>query len=205
MLYTIYDLETTGLSKSTSEVCQCAILRVTQNLTPVEAHSYYFYHDGMHWTAGAERIHGLSRDFLKQYADQFDANLLHMYAALQRGNLVGYNSDAYDNELATSYLARCGLPYLQPAISYDVMNIWGKEFGHKLKLTELTEKLGYSPEMVSRLARHLFKEDGELGAHNACYDVTATYLCFQKAIQKGLCTLPFTQRAKAAAPVQLSI
>ena len=47
MLYTIFDLETTGFNGTSDAVCQFAFITVNQNLLPVRARNYYFYKEGM--------------------------------------------------------------------------------------------------------------------------------------------------------------
>ena len=61
MLYTIFDLETTGFNGTSDAVCQFAFITVNQNLMPVRARNYYFYKEGMPWSEQAAlHAHSLS-------------------------------------------------------------------------------------------------------------------------------------------------
>ena len=106
MLYTIFDLETTGFNGTSDAVCQFAFITVNQNLLPVRARNYYFYKEGMPWSEQAAAVHGLTRSFLKQYEDEYEQNLIRMYTVLQRGNLVGHNSNGFDIPFANQFLMR---------------------------------------------------------------------------------------------------
>ena len=121
MLYTIFDLETTGFNGTSDAVCQFAFITVNQNLLPVRARNYYFYKEGMPWSEQAAAVHGLTRSFLKQYEDEYEQNLIRMYTVLQRGNLVGHNSNGFDIPFANQFLMREGFPPIVPGVCYDTM------------------------------------------------------------------------------------
>lgn len=206
MLYTIFDIETTGFSGTSDSVCQLAFMTVNQNMFPVRGRNYYLYKEGMSWSEEAAAVHGLTREFLKEHADKYDENLLHIYTVLQRGNLVGHNSNGFDIPFVRQFLLREGFPLLQPEICYDTMQLWRQPFGKRMKLSNLPEALGIPEARIMALAKAIFKDNaGDLRAHNACYDVAATACCLQAAVAKGLCSLQPVSAAVQAAPVSLSI
>jgi DNA polymerase III epsilon subunit-like protein len=190
MLYTIFDLETTGFSGTADSVCQFAFMTVNHNLLPVRARNYYFYKEGMSWSEEAAAVHGLTREFLKQHEKDYEKNLLSMYTVLQRGNLVGHNSNQFDIPFARQFLIREGFPPLQPEICYDTMQLWKRHFGKRMKLSNLPAELGIKESQIHNLASIMFKDAaGDLRSHNACYDVAATACCLRVAVAKGLCSL----------------
>lgn len=190
MLYTIFDLETTGFNGTCDSIVQFAFITVNQNMMPVRGRNYYFYKEGMSWSTSAEEVHGLSQAFLRQYEDDYEENLRKLYTVLQRGNLVGHNSNSFDIPFASQFLVREGLPPIQPGICYDTMQLWRSTFGKRMKLRDLPTALDIPESQILTLAKVMFKDTaGDLRAHNACYDVAATTCCLQRAIRKGLCSL----------------
>lgn len=206
MLYTIFDLETTGFSGISDSVVQFSFITVNHNLLPVRARNYYFYKEGMRWSEEAAAVHGLTREFLKQYEDEYEKNLLMLYTVLQRGNLIGHNSDSFDVPFASQFLVQNGLPPLMPEICYDTMKLWHKTFGKRMKLAALPDALGINKEDIIRTSNILFKGTaGEQRAHNASYDVTATMFVLREAVRRGICNLQPTTAAAPKPVVALSI
>ena len=206
MLYTIFDLETTGFNGTSDAVCQFAFITVNQNLLPVRARNYYFYKEGMPWSEQAAAVHGLTRSFLKQYEDEYEQNLIRMYTVLQRGNLVGHNSNGFDIPFANQFLMREGFPPIVPGVCYDTMLLWHRTFGKRMKLANLPSALGIPESQIIQLAQIMFKENaGDLRSHNACYDVAATTCCLREAVKKGLCSLKPVSAQEQRAQVSLSI
>lgn len=206
MLYTIFDLETTGFSGTSDSICQFAFLTVNQNMLPVRGRNYYFYKEGMSWSEEAASVHGLTRDFLKKYEQDYEQNLLRLYTVLQRGNLVGHNSNGFDIPFAMQFLIREGFPPIRPEICYDTMQLWRQPFGKRMKLSNLPEALGIPEEQIITLAKIMFKDQaGDLRSHNACYDVAATTCCLRAAITRGLCSLHPDNESVSKAAVTLSI
>lgn len=206
MLYTIFDLETTGFSGTSDAVCQFAFMTVNQDMLPVRARNYYMYKEGMSWSEEAAGVHKLTREFLKQYESEYEHNLLNMYTVLQRGNLVGHNSNGFDIPFVRQFLIREGFPPLEPGICFDTMQLWRKHFGKRMKLSNLPEALGIPESQIINLAKIMYKDNaGDLRAHNACYDVAATACCLKVAVSKGLCSLHPAPVAVQGSQAPLSI
>jgi DNA polymerase III epsilon subunit-like protein len=182
--YTIFDIETTGLDPGSDAVIQLAFITVNQELFPLRSRNYYLYKRGMPWSKEAAAVHKLTQEFLQQYEADYERNLLNIYCALQRGSLVGHNSNSFDIPFTSQFLVREGLPRLSPDNSYDTMKIWQPKFGKRMKLGNLVKELGIEEESVTQLASVLFNESPEkLASHNACYDATATLLCWREALR----------------------
>lgn len=206
MLYTIFDVETTGFSGTADSVCQFAAITVNQNFFPVRTHNYYFYKEGMPWSDSAEAVHGLSRDFLKQYESEYNDNLIRMYTVLQHGNLAGHNCKGFDIPFVSQFLRREGLPELVVADCLDTMILWRPEFKKRMKLVDLPGALGITEEQVLNTAKILFKKyPGERRPHDACYDTTATLLCLRVAAQRGLCSLNRQAASTGAGAVKIML
>ena len=190
MQYTIFDIETTGLSPRSSAIVQFAYITCDSRLFPIRGRNYYFYKEGMPWSKEAEAVHGLSQEFLSQYKDQYDENLIHMYQVVHRATLVGHNSDAFDVPFVRQFLAGEGMEMPVPTQCYDTMKLWTKDYGRKPKLGALLSFLELDEDAIIRTAQLMFGADaGDLKAHNACYDVALTLACFRKAVEEGKCSL----------------
>ena len=92
MLYTIYDTETSGLEED-ADILSFSYMLCDENLRVGRAETLYFWKEGeTKWTEEAYKIHGLSKEFLRQHADKFEDNLKKMYIVLSYAYTVGYNS-----------------------------------------------------------------------------------------------------------------
>lgn len=186
-MFVVFDIETTGLSTTSCDIVQFAYILFDNNNMCVKAENLYYYYEGMSWSDEAEAIHGLSRDFLRQYEDQFRANLLKMYSVLNRSNVVGHNAIKFDCPFVKNWLSRFGLSEFQFGIQQDTMTgfkpITKK---NRIKLTVLSDLMGVKPEFVKQFACEWFKGDVANGAHDATYDVTATALLTLQGINKNL-------------------
>lgn len=190
MLYTLFDIETTGLSRSKDAVVQFAYTTITQDFVHVRSACLHFYKDGMPWSYEAEKVHGLSQDYLKQFKGQYHANLQHMYSVLQYGNLIGHNSKSFDIPFSDNFMCRNGLPTLEIGTCYDTMLLWRSRFGKAMRLQQLPAELGITQQQITAIADMRFKNtEGIRRPHDAPYDVTATYFVLRAAVNTGLCSL----------------
>jgi len=151
-----------------------------------DAGCLYFYYEGMSWSESAEEVHHISRDFLKQYADDFKANCIRMWTVLSGANVVGHNSKTFDCPFVTSWLARMGLMGLKFGSINDTMRAFRPAIHHdKIKLTKLLEMYGLTPEVIRNAANMWFGDVTNIGPHDATYDTTATALLTLIALSKG--------------------
>jgi DNA polymerase III alpha subunit (gram-positive type) len=184
MLYTIADIETTGLSTTSHDIIQFAYINVNQNMSIHSSGVLYFYKDNMSWTEDAEAVHGISRNQLVQYKDDFDTNLRKMYVILQKSNLVGHNVSQFDYPFCKSYLDRNGMPTITPLSLNDTMKLYMNKFKKRMKLTVLLEQLNINPDIVTSFTNNLF---GTIrSSHDARWDVVATMFLFARAKREGL-------------------
>ena len=103
MLYTFIDIETTGLMKFDAnavlipDILEVGYLIVDVNSFKVLKYgTMYFYQDHFDIENEAQRFHGLTRTFLKDYEDQFDQNLCALAALISSATIVGKNSEKFD-------------------------------------------------------------------------------------------------------------
>lgn len=190
-MFVCYDLETTGLSTTSDDVVQFSYIRFNSNNQPVQAETLYFYYEGMHWSAEAEAIHHLTLDFVKQFADQFEANVVKMYSILSLSNVVGFNSNNFDNVFARNWLARMGMSNLVLGIQKDIMAL-ARPVVHqsRISLTKLCDRLGLTPEIIRQFESLCYGNEGTQ-SHIASYDVAATALCALKFMREGYLTWKF--------------
>ena len=178
-MLTFFDIETSGLSAHTDGLLQFAALQCDDMMNPVRAVSHYVYEPDRKWSAEAEAVHGLSRDYMATVAEPLDEVVPSLYAMLQYGSLVGYNNISFDTPFISHWLLRQGCPAIQVVQQYDVMKMWEQELGHRPKLQTLRENLGMPVEAVQMVTNVLFNSKNPR-PHDACYDVVVTYLCYKE-------------------------
>lgn len=193
MLYTYFDVETSGLDTMNDDVLSFSYMLADENLRVMRAETLYFWKEGVtKWSQQAYEVHGLSKEFLRQYADDYDKNLRKMYIAMSYSALVGFNSGwigndglihGFDYSICKQFLIRNGL-YEPKVLEFnDVM----KMAGRRIKCTALFDKLGLSRELAEAYTNVYFGEDAK--AHNSAYDVVMTAMEFQamySAANKGI-------------------
>ena len=179
------DIETTGLNTYAGhEITQFAMLETTENLVVTRAVVYNFYHEGMHWGEEAEAITGIHKSDLIPYKDEYEENLCRLYVCCARANLVGHNIEKFDFPFIVNYLRnRINLNTFAASIT-DTLKIWRPHVPRgRANLQALCEDAGLTPSLIESLTKMYFKQEGH--AHNAAYDVMATYMIYNLARQRG--------------------
>ena len=186
-MFTVFDLETTGLSSMVHDVIQFAYITYDEKNMPVKAESLYFYYEGMSWTEETYAVHQIPLEFLKQFEDKFEENVIKMYATLMNGNVCGHNAKAFDCVFAKNWLSRMGLYNLKYRCIQDTMYAF-KPIAKRprIKLIKLAEMLGVTDEIVTRMAGYVFKDDMATHAHNAAFDTMRTGIITVLGINKNL-------------------
>lgn len=186
-MFLVFDLETTGFKSIVDDVVEFSYIKYDDNCRIIKAESLYFYYEGMSWSEEAYAVHQLSREFLKQYEDQFEINCRKMYAVLMYANVCGHNALAFDVPFAVNWLNRMGLPGLSFRAIEDTMLAFKPITGRaKIQLGELGRVMGITEEVVARLATSIFKDENASHAHNAGYDVMLTGLLATMAYRRGM-------------------
>lgn len=185
-MFTVYDLETTGFSSASDDVIQFAYATFDDNNQFIKADTLYFFYEGMSWSESAYEVHQIPLEFLAQYKDQFEENVIKMFTVLSGANVSGHNCMSFDCPFAVTWLKRQGLPQLQFGIIQDTMNAFRPFMGgHKAKLAKLAERVGVTPNVVQSCMNMWFPNEDDRRAHNAAYDVTLTALITLRGLAKG--------------------
>ena len=186
MIYTVFDIETTGLSKYECGIVQFAYIRLNNNLTPVKCGAFYLYppENKFRWDADAEKVHRLSREFLKENAIDYDVGMAQIYALLQYSNVITYNGNTFDIPFTSNVLQKSGLIPLQCIGFNDVMLMCKERFGRKPKLVDVPAILGLNPAVMQTLCNAYFK-GVNVRPHDASYDTTVTYMAYRKLLDMG--------------------
>lgn len=185
-MFVVYDLETTGFSSSYDDVVQFSYIRFDNRKRVYDAGCLYFYYEGMHWSEEAENVHHISLEFLKQFKDDFRKNVIKMWTILSGANVVGHNSNKFDNPFATNWLARMGCPGLVFGVMQDTMIAY-RPMTHtaQVNLVKLCQLNDITPDGINAMCKMWFNEDETLYSHNATYDTTATAMLALIALRKG--------------------
>jgi len=110
MIGTIIDIETTGWLKfetnpttgvstlsDESEILEIGFINIDMQTKKILTHgTLYFYKPYFHVESQAQSVHGLTREFLKQYEGDFNKNMIALNSLIQSGCLIGKNSEKFD-------------------------------------------------------------------------------------------------------------
>lgn len=133
MIGTVIDIETTdwlkfntvdGVSQlsDNSEILEVGYININMDTKAILTYgTLYFYKPYFNIESPAQQTHGLTRDFLKQYEQDFEKNLIALNSLIQSTCLIGKNSDKFD------------IPYIKAFIK--------KHAGDKFDIPNLVFKL----------------------------------------------------------------
>lgn len=120
MIGTVIDIETTGYREydvvdgwsqlsDRSEILEVGFLNINMDTRKILTHgTLYFYKPYFNVESEAQRVHGLTRDFLQKYEDQFDMNLVALNSLIQCTCVIGKNSDSFDIPFIKAFIAKHG-------------------------------------------------------------------------------------------------
>lgn len=195
MIYTVIDIETSGLSRENADVLSFSYA-LTDGKEILAADTLYFWTDGMQWSQESYEIHGLSKEFLSQYKDDFDKNLRAMFSVVQDSVLVGYNSGymdkfgvlhGFDYQVIKNFLLRNMLDFPIPSSFVDLLKIARSRETNapNKKLQSIVDYYGISREAIARVNDIVFPESKAV-AHNSGYDVVCTVYILKEMLAKDL-------------------
>lgn len=195
MIYTVIDIETSGLSRENADVLSFSYA-LTDGKEILAADTLYFWTDGMQWSQESYEIHGLSKEFLSQYKDDFDKNLRAMFSVIQDSVLVGYNSGymdkfgvlhGFDYQVIKNFLLRNMLDFPIPSSFVDLLKIARSRETNapNKKLQSIVDYYGISREAIARLNDIVFPGSKAV-AHNSGYDVVCTVYILKEMLAKDL-------------------
>lgn len=195
MIYTVIDIETSGLSRENADVLSFSYA-LTDGKEILAADTLYFWTDGMQWSQESYEIHGLSKEFLSQYKDDFDKNLRAMFSVIQDSILVGYNSGyidkfgvlhGFDYQVIKNFLLRNMLDFPIPSSFVDLLKIARSRETNapNKKLQSMVDYYGISREDIARVNDAVFPGSKAV-AHNSGYDVVCTVYVLREMLAKDL-------------------
>ena len=195
MIYTVIDIETSGLSRENADVLSFSYA-LTDGKEILAADTLYFWTDGMQWSQESYEIHGLSKEFLSQYKDDFDKNLRAMFSVVQDSVLVGYNSGymdkfgvlhGFDYQVIKNFLLRNMLDFPIPTSFVDLLKIARSRETNapNKKLQSMVDYYGISREDIARVNDIVFPGSKAV-AHNSGYDVVCTVYVLKEMLAKDL-------------------
>ena len=195
MVYTYFDIETTGLSRTDDAPIQFAYLQMQDNGIFLKRAAFYINTTCENWSAEAEAVHHISRDDLQKHGVEEIRAMASAFAILREANLVTFNGNGFDLPLVRNRMEKLGIYGLYGATSFDVMMEWQKFHGGKRRrLVDLAKELGYTEEYISACVSRTFGEDGRFHPHDARYDVIETMLVHRRLLSD------MAERAKLEPP-----
>lgn len=186
--YLIADIETTGLVKGLDEILEFSYLVMDDTLTKViDRGALYLYHPLQRDShPKAFEVHGLTKEYLKQFEPEFYNSLGKIYKLFCKSNFVGFNSDRFDIPFIKTYLSMHGFGVPEINSSIDIMKIYTPFYG-RMSLRKLMEKKKVDDQVVVTLLRHYFAGyPFREHAHNAAFDVIETMILAAEAKRDGL-------------------
>lgn len=195
MIFTVIDTETSGLSRENADVLSFSYA-LTDGKEILAADTLYFWSDGIKWNQESYQIHGLSKEFLSQYKDDFDKNLRAMFSVIQDSILVGYNSGyidkfgvlhGFDYQVIKNFLLRNMLDFPIPSSFVDLLKIARSRETNapNKKLQSMVDYYGISREEIVRVNNTVYPGSKAV-AHNSGYDVVCTSYVLKEMLAKDL-------------------
>lgn len=195
MIFTVIDIETSGLSRENADVLSFSYA-LTDGKEMLAADTLYFWSDGIKWNQESYQTHGLSKEFLLQYKDDFDKNLRAMFSVIQDSILVGYNSGyidkfgvlhGFDYQVIKNFLLRNMLDFPIPSSFVDLLKIVRSRETNapNKKLQSMVDYYGISREEIVRVNNTVYPGSKAV-AHNSGYDVVCTSYVLKEMLAKDL-------------------
>lgn len=129
MIATVIDIETTGWLKfddstghsvlsDESEILEVGFINFdTNSIKVLTSGTLYFYKPYFNIESDAQRVHGLTREFLQQYEGDFNKNLIALNSLLQSTCIIGKNSDKFDIPFIKAFIEK------HAPDSFDIENL----------------------------------------------------------------------------------
>lgn len=191
MIYTVLDIETTGLSLSGGdEILSFGFMRINSMFDVLASGTLYFYKEGFNVSKyPACTVHKLTEGFMKSKEKDFNDNIKKMYSLCYMSNIIGKKSTSFDMPFIKNFIER-HCPTLEPLEynkTFDVQKefspIYQERTGNSKKgtLTNYIDLLGITQNDIKRVYDSLpTKDDSNMHMHGALYDCVATYLVFKE-------------------------
>ena len=189
----VYDLETTGLSKTEDRIIQFSGIKVSTKdkaLNVIDKLSLYIQ-PGIAVSDKITELTGITNDFLDEEGlDEEDAfSKIKAFMGDTPLAVSGYNNKSFDDGFMTNLYARYGEAFT-PDYSLDVMQM----------AKDLVDKKDVENYKLATIA-HLYGVDDNITFHDASGDVYVTYLLLKIFITEYIAKEAETETNKAKAKV----
>lgn len=198
-IYTVYDIETTGLNVNTCEILEYGYIRVNEKTEIVAYGELYFWKPGWQIDRGAAGVHGLTPEFMRQFTEDFDKNLAALYTLTKDAYICGKNSRAFDDKVVHNFLERHlgSLPtpdprgiadmqeWLKPSFQEWLLKSQGIDPGRrKGTLEEYMRMMGLSYETLKKMFQEECPKARRDTEHSGLFDAYQTLMCLRYAVEK---------------------
>lgn len=169
--FTVFDLETTGMSPVNDRIVEIAAMRV--EITGRFSEFHTLLNPGRHIPSGASRVHHITDDMVEN-SPRFQ-HIGHDFLEFARNSTLVAHNARFDLSFLQESLARCGLPLWQ-----------GKTMDSLLLVRKLYPGLpSYSLQNLRGVLK-LDRAEDELSAHRAGDDVVWTMRLLETLLTKAL-------------------
>lgn len=169
--FTVFDLETTGMSPVNDRIVEIAAMRV--EITGRFSEFHTLLNPGRHIPSGASRVHHITDDMVEN-SPRFQ-HIGHDFLEFARNSTLVAHNARFDLSFLQESLARCGLPLWQ-----------GKTMDSLLLVRKLYPGLpSYSLQNLRGVLK-LDRTEDDLSAHRAGDDVVWTMRLLETLLTKAL-------------------
>lgn len=188
-MYLFFDVETTGISKS-SDILEFAAIECSDDLRIQRViNNYYFYDDEV--PSGASKVNGLTRQKLEFLADtdfMSDAKNIHEIFSRPQLKIVGHNVISYDLPVVKSNLHRAGFELnVSNEQCIDTLLMAREHFKGKHDLTStISQVLSENGMTLNDIQRQFesseiikpYIKDKKMTFHSGLFDAFVTFVIY---------------------------
>lgn len=160
MIGTVVDIETTGYLSfemvdgwsrlaNSSEILEVGFMNINMDTKAILTYgTLYFYKPYFNVESDAQRVHGITREFIAQYENDFTRNLIAPNSLMQRTCVIGKNSDTFDIPFIKAFIEKHGGDKMNIPNLVDILDMKRYDGGHLL----------YDDNLYALDLQKLFKE-----------------------------------------------
>lgn len=168
----IFDVETTGLSKSEDRILQLSAVKIDREFRIIDRFNHYIKPSGSYTiNEHAKEVHGIDEKTLDNLGEKLKDIAPKFLEFIENCDLAGYNSNNFDVAIAFKDFEREGFEFpIEGRKFYDVMSM------------ERKLRPGNLGAVYHRYTGQTM-EDAGLDAHDSASDVLATMTVMQKQFE----------------------
>ncbi len=172
MRYCILDIETSGFSEKDNAICQISAIIVDEQWNVLGVFDSYVKPYNKIYTSKAEKIHGLTKEFLQQNGNSINDTLILFFDFIREhrpNHYVGHKIRTFDNRFLIEAIKQLSITF---AITYrdsSFYDTFEMSWVHKKKIGSCS---------LANMCKHFGIEFEE--THNSYKDCLATLELFKK-------------------------